>query len=285
MLETPKDFPRRTDVRQSTLLHLIVDYAPGDLAVAEVISAVAVHAPDFFTPHVTSVQSFNTLETGFVLGQLGLQRQGLRPEKMVIYANCAPRKDRREARHDNQGEKLVYARLRGGVEVVAVNSGHTLSVVKNEIESLHAVKVDRGGSQFRSRDNFPPFVGAVMSGAELQSLLGEKLEPTKVIPELPNAVVGYKDSFGNLKTTIRSSSTLVKNLTPGQHVTVSINGKSIDVQVATGSFNIAEGGIAFAPGSSGHVDRFWEFFQRGGNVWDTFDRPRVGAPIDLQVIQ
>ena len=47
---------------------------------------------------------------------------------------------------------------------MAVNSGYSLSFVREELKELWAIKVDVGGSQFRSRDNFPKLVGMAARG-------------------------------------------------------------------------------------------------------------------------
>jgi hypothetical protein len=261
------------------LIHMIMDYAPGDLALAEVVSALAAQIPGDYHWHVTSVHSFDTISTGFTLAQLGLQREALRPSDTLIYANCAPRKDRREARSNNEGEGLLFGVLRSGVSVMVVNSGYSLSFVRDELEELWSVNVDTGGSQFRSRDNFPKLVGLAARGD--RSFLVEKLNPHSVIPDAPKSAVGYVDSFGNLKTTLRDGDSELAGLQPGQRVGVLINGVRMSATVAAGSFNVQEGDIALSPGSSGHDRKFWELFQRGGSAWHTFKKPRPGATIEL----
>lgn len=259
------------------LIHMIMDYAPGDLACAEVVSALAAQIPGDYHWHITSVHSFDTISTGFVLSQLGSQSESLRPKDTIIYANCAPRKDRREARTNNEGEGLLLGILKSGVKVVVVNSGYSLSFVREDLAELWTLNVDAGGSQFRSRDNFPRLVGQVARGEE--GFLGERLNPLEVIPEPPQSSIGYVDSFGNLKTTIRHGDPEVTGLAAGQRITIEIGGVQMTATVAAGSFNVQEGDIAFAPGSSGHERKFWEVFQRGGSAWHTYKKPRPGSPI------
>lgn len=258
-----------------------MDYAPGDLACAEVVSALAAQIPGDYHWHITSVQSFDTISTGFALSQLGSQSETLRPKDTIIYANCAPRKDRKEARTNNEGEGLLLGILKSGVKVVVVNSGYSLSFVRNDLAELWTLNVDSAGSQFRSRDNFPRLVGQVARGEE--GFLGERLDPSEVIPEPPESSIGYIDSFGNLKTTIRHGDAEVANLNPGQRITIEISGVQMTATVAAGSFNVQEGDIAFAPGSSGHERKFWEVFQRGGSAWHTYKKPRPGSPILIRL--
>lgn len=262
------------------LIHMIMDYAPGDLACAEVVSALAAQIPGDYHWHITSVHSFDTIATGFVVAQLGNQSAALRPQDTLIYANCAPRKDRREARANNEGEGFLYGKLSSGVGVMAVNSGYSLSFVREDLVELWTLHVDAGGSQFRSRDNFPKLVGQAARGE--MSFLRDRLNPLDVIPEKPASAVGYIDSFGNLKTTIRDGDPVLHGLTPGQRVLVEINGVEMTATVAAGSFNVREGDIALAPGSSGHARKFWEIFQRGGSAWHTFKKPRAGAPVEIK---
>lgn len=262
------------------IVHVVADYATGDLAFSEIVSALAHHLPADFKWHLTSIHSFDTVSTGFVVAQLGMQSSALRPEETIVYANCAPRRDRTEARHNNEGEGFVFGVLRNGAKVLAVNSGFSLSFVRRDLSELRVVKVDRGGSQFRSRDNFPQAVGYAAYGKT--DFLGEELDPLKVIQEPPRSVIGYVDSFGNLKTTMREGDLEVAELEPGQRLTAVINDVEMSVTVAAGSFNVKEGDIAFAPGSSGHERKFWEIFQRGGSAWHTYKKPRPGARILLK---
>jgi hypothetical protein len=262
------------------LVHVVADYGAGDLAFSEMISALARHLPSEWDWHATSVDSFDTIAAGFIVAQLGLQDESLRAPQTIIYANSAPRRDRSKPRKNNEGEGLVYGVLTNGVPIVVVNSGYSMSFVRESLAGLWTANVEKGGSQFRSRDIFPPVVGKVAKG-ELD-FKGKKLDPLKVIPPPPHGVVAYIDSFGNLKTTYRDGHEELKNLEAGQKIKVEINGVVRVATVATGSFNVDEGDIAFAPGSSGHDRRFWEVFQRGGNAWATYAKPRVGSQINLQ---
>lgn len=262
------------------LIHVICDYALGDLAFAEVVSALRHYVDNEYELQLTSVGSFETVATGFAVAQLSLQDQNLRPHDMIVFANCAPRKDRTEARKNNEGEGILYAILNNGVPIIVVNSGNSLSFVRDEIKELWSVSVPSGGSQFRSRDTFPYIVGQIARGD--LSFKKDKLIPRDVIPEVPNNIIGYVDSFGNIKTTFRNSELSIANLSPGQRVTITINGIEMSASVAMGSFEVHEGDIAFAPGSSGQETRYWEIFQRGGSAWHTFRKPRVGSFIHLK---
>lgn len=261
------------------LVQMVMDYDNGDMAEGEVRQELCRYLPAGWQIHLTRINSFKTTETGFVVGQFALAPRRENDPPLLLYVNCAPRKDRRASRDDNEGEGLVYGRLKNGVEIVAVNSKYSLSMVRSQLVSLRAVAVDRGGSQFRSRDNFPPVVGAVAQGLDIEPWLGEELDPLKIIPQFKDGFIGYIDSFGNIKTTFRTSSSALKDFKPGQEIEIDINGTEIVARVATGSFSVPEGNFALAPGSSGWDQRFWEVFQRGGNAAQSFKNPQVGAQV------
>ncbi|OIP97549.1 hypothetical protein AUK40_02835 [Candidatus Wirthbacteria bacterium CG2_30_54_11] len=249
-------------------LHLVADYGKNDLAFNEVITHLKLSHPhvDVFP---ISVPPFSTIATGFVIGQLSLQAA----EGMGIYANTAPRKDERQARLRNAGESFVYARLKNGVPIMAVNSGYSLSFVKKEIAALHRVKISNEGSQFRSRDNFPEPVISIMRGEV--NHIGAAVNPD-TIPDPPEKCVVWIDGYGNIKTSIRLSSIKYK---PGDAVKITLNTTTHQATFAPGTFEVHEGELAFAPGSSGGDDRFMELFLRGGNAYKAFNKARVGQEI------
>jgi hypothetical protein len=262
-----------------SFLHLICDYAPGDLAWAEIIASVEARIPPHVRTHLTSVRSFDTIATGFAVAQLAMAEPPMRPEEMVIFANTAPRKDRHKARKNNAGEGLLYAVLDNGVQVVAVNSGHSLSFVRDHIIELRTTQAPDRGSQFRSRDFFPQIIGQAANGK--RSFVRRKLDVQRVVPAIPANVVAYIDSFGNMKTTIRDGDALTASLKTGSRVKVVINGTVRTATVATGSFNVEEGDLAFSPGSSGHAKRYWELFQRGGSAQAEFRGAKTGDFISV----
>jgi len=262
------------------LVHIVADYSPGDLAFAEMVSALMKQLPDNYSVWGTSVASFDTIALGFEVAQLGLQDESLRPEKTIIYGNCAPRKDLDRARSNNEGEGILYARLSNGVPILVVNSGYSLSFVRDEIECLHAVNVERGGSQFRSRDIFPPLVGKVAH--EDFDFLGAELRPSDVIPGAPSGVIGYVDSFGNIKTTFREGDPTLSSFKPGQAIRITINGITRPGLFASESFSVADGETAFGPGSSGRNKRFFEVFRRGESIHDIFKNPPVGSSVEIE---
>jgi len=260
-------------------VQLICDYAIGDLAWAELASVFTVNLPPNVRIHMTSVRSFDTISTGFALAQIGLAPEELRPRKMLVFANAAPRKDRRDAKVNNEGEGLLYAKLNNGVYVVAVNSGFSLSFVREDLVELWSTNAEEEGSQFRSRDFFPRIVRGV--ALEDFSFLRTKLNPADTIPLPPPRAVAYIDNFGNLKTTIRSGDDLISSIASGTRVRVRIGSVIRTATIATGSFNVMQGDLALAPGSSGYEKRYWELFTRGASAWHEFGQPTVGSKISI----
>jgi S-adenosylmethionine hydrolase len=250
------------------------------MAWAEICSVFTANLEAHVKMHLTAVRSFDTIATGFVLAQLSLAEEQHRPKGMLVFANTAPRKDRHTPKVNNEGEGLLFAKLKNGVFVVAVNSGYSLSFIMPEIAELWSTNAEEHGSQFRSRDFFPRIVRCI--AIEDFSCLQHRLDPENTIPEVPPNIVAYIDSFGNLKTTFRSGDKLVSPLSSGMRVKIKIGGIVRAATVATGSFNVMEGDLAFAPGSSGQDRRYWELFTRGGSASEEFHHPAAGSEISIE---
>ena len=259
------------------LVHIVADYGQGDLAFAEVVQRIKLHLPDA-EPVLTPVPPFSTLAAGFCVAQLGLNPA---PPGTIIYHNVAPREDDEEARTGNEGERLAFALLPTGVRVVGVNAGYAFSFVCDAAEELRWASVDAEGSQFRSRDLFPRAAAGIASGRP--DSLAEELKPSNV-PEVPVSRVAYVDGYGNVKTTIRSGA---GNLPSGSVARVRIGNAQVEARVSDGSFEVEEGNLAFAPGSSGWTAQgreiAWiELFLRGGSAWEEFGRPPVGSKLEVE---
>jgi S-adenosylmethionine hydrolase len=259
-------------------LNLIADYGTGDPAFSEVIQRLQMALPQAQI-NVLSVPPFSTLATGFWIAQMGLNPG---PAERIIFHNCAPRQDDPEARQNNEGEGLTYALLSNGVKVIGVNAGYTLSFIKHHAKSLQIINVSRGGSQFRSRDVFPPAAAAIANNDF--SLLGDVLVPDR-IPDVPLDRIAWIDGYGNIKTTIPAH---LVNLEPETKVVIRVGDVVSDAIYSDGSFRVSEGTLAFAPGSSGwpsaegEAPQYWmELFLRGGNAWERFGRPRVNQQVSL----
>ncbi len=256
------------------LLHVIADYRPMSQEFGEILQRVWAQNWDLDLVVVpTSVPSLDTVGTGYLVAQLAL---GENPPGTVLFVNTAPRKERKGAMTNNAGERLVWARLANGVEVVGVNSGFSLSLLREQITDLRALKVEDAGSQFRSRDFFPQAVADVLHGRH-EARLGEALDPA-VLPVFPESVVMWIDGFGNVKTSVRRSVSEAR-WKEGQKVHVDINGKRATALVTGGVFSVDEGELAWSVGSSGHDDPFMEVFLRGGRAADLFEKPHAGQVV------
>jgi len=232
----------------------------------------------------TSVPAMDTIGTGYLVSQIA---RGPNPPGTVMYVNTAPRQEQREAMNRNAGEKLVWARLKRGVELVAVNSGWSLSLLRDEIEELRWLRVSHRGSQFRSRDFFPQVVADVLHGRHEDRLLRE-IDPA-TIPDFPRDVVMWIDGFGNIKTSIRASERTGSSSDAaadprwreGEKIHITIGDRRATA-LATGEvFSVDAGELAWSVGSSGHDDPFMEILLRGGSAADLFGRPAAGTPVLL----
>lgn len=262
----------------AVFIYVLADYGDlHDLAFAEVKQKLIFEAGDLDVRISTfSVPAFDTVATGFALAQTAVNSALGKQHK--FYVNTAPRKDDLSPRVKNAGEGFAYVRLHNDVEVCAVNSGYSLSFVKQAARDIRLLNCEKAGSQFRSRDVFPPAFGKIMHGNYEE--LGEDI--TEQIPSPPRSVVCYTDGYGNMKCAIAPDE--IDHL-KGQDISLSINGKSHVARVSDGIFGVADGQLCLSTGSSGWTlpdgtkKQFCEVVQRGGSAADTFGRPAGGAAV------
>jgi hypothetical protein len=82
---------------------------------------------------------------------------------------------------------------------------------------------------------------------------------------------------------MRENDLQFRELREGDQVRVKIGQVPRVATVTAGSFNINEGELALAPGSSGYENRFIELFLRGGSAQAHFDgKPVVEAQVRIQ---
>lgn len=253
-------------------IHLIADYGIGDPAFAEVIARLKKFVPEAeIVP--TSVPLFSTVATGFWIGQLSLYDP---PKGAVIYANTAPRNDDAAPRNNNEGEPLVYARLRSDVQIVSPFAEFCFSFVRDDISEFRRVLADNHGSQFRSRDIYPKVVAQIVR--QDHSALGPPL-PTDSIPDIPLNRIAFIDGYGNMKTTIRQNEW---RQSASGFTTVTINGITKQAAIAPGIFSVTPGSLVIAPGSSGGKNPFLEISKRAGSAAQVFDYPPVESTVIIQ---
>lgn len=244
---------------------IIADYGIGDSAFSEVMLQLRSFIPNgYIIPQ--STPPFSTLNTGFWIYQIALTPN---LKNTYIFSNTAPRKESKNAQKNNGGEKLMYAKLKNGFEILAVNAKYVFSFVKPYIQDFRFVNVQNQGSQFRSRDYFPKAVAQMIN--KDKTFIDNK-GSIESIPNAPKNLIASIDGYGNIKTTTKASQV---KFNPGQTITIEIHAQKHLATYTDGVFNIKEGELAFAPGSSGHNDKFMEIFVRGGNAHRLFDNPNV----------
>ena len=246
------------------LIHVVADFGKEDLAFAEVTQQLLRRLPRAQVV-ATPVPPFSTLAAGFVAAQLAAAPA---PPETLVFVNVAPRRDDPDRRVDNDGERLIWARLPGGTQVVGVDAGHAFAFLAEAAAELRLLHCATRGSQFRSRDLFPDAVARVALGDD--GVLGPALPPAG-LPAVPAGRAAYVDGFGNVKTTWRWAA-LPAGLRVGDRVRVTVRGRALDGLVADGAFAVPEGELAVSPGSSGYLRadgervRWVELFLRGGTA-------------------
>jgi hypothetical protein len=203
------------------------------------------------------------------------------PGERVVFHNVAPRRDEATPRRANEGERFTAAEAPNGTLVVGPNSGYSLAFLHDQAPPFY-LDVPAAGSQFRSRDFLPAAVGWLVAGD--RGDVGEAI-PAELVPRIPAAVVAYTDGYGNLKTTLDEPPAA-----NGERVLVRVGHASATAIVSDGSFAVAEGELALAPGSSGWPlreggeRRFLELFLRGGSASARLGHPASGTPVVVSPI-
>ena len=269
-----------------TLIYVIADYGNlHDLAFAEVKQRLC---HELGSNHVNSdietyaVPAFDTHATGFVLAQTAIN--SMLGDNHKFFVNTAPRKDDITPRVDNAGEGFVYARLFNDIVICAVNSGYTLSLIKEAAKDIREINCENAGSQFRSRDKYPPEFARIAAGDT--SNLGRSVDPDD-IPDFPDYALAYSDGYGNLKCAIEPQA--LEKL-KSREVKIDLNGHYHYARVADGIFAVADGEFCLSRGSSGWTlgdgrkREFCEIVKRGGNAAKAFGKPPGGAKIQIEPI-
>ena len=212
-----------------------------------------------------------------------LSRHTARGPGNILFLNCAPRKKQRGVNDNNKGEDVYTGILPNGTLVAAVGE-ESFTFFRDLIErgelELYKANVQTHGSQFRSRDFFPPYAvvlthqirakaneekwKAGLSVEERKALLSElgvvdtekklSLEHVSDISKTPRVV--RVDTHGNLKLNIRPG-----DLAPelrNQQLVVTINDTSTVLGLGKSMFDKGEGYINLSRGSTG----IWPDYQR-----------------------
>jgi hypothetical protein len=256
------------------LVHIIADYGPSDLAFAEVVQRLKGYLPDA-EPVLTPVPPFATLAAGFCVAQLGLNPA---PAGTLIYHNVAPRQDAREARVANAGERLAFARLPTGVRVIGVNAGYTFAFVREVAEELRWAAAPAAGSQFRSRDLFPQAAAAIALG---RPGTGGGHRPVGH----PRGAGAADCLYRWLRQPKDDHPVPYRCHAPGTIVRVRIGHAEQDAMVSDGAL-LSNPAACLGSGrrmaiSPRQRDALDGALPTGGNAWEAFERPPVGARIEF----
>ena len=252
-------------MNEPIIIQLIADYGVGDAAFAEVVQKLT-NLDRTIRVAATSVPAFSTIATGMWIAQFSSVNAF---PGLIVYSNTAPRIAITKQTSKTLGGSLAYTKLANGTIVIAVHIGYCFSFIKNAITRLHLVNVANVGSQFRSRDYYPDAVVALAQGDT--TFIGKEI-PVSSVPDVPGNRIAYIDGYGNLKTTVRRSGSTVP---VGTRVRISCNDAVLEGVVADETYDVHDGEISFAPGSTGGEDRFMEIWVRGMSAWEAFGKPRV----------
>ncbi|MDE1768627.1 MAG: hypothetical protein KGH67_05610 [Candidatus Micrarchaeota archaeon] len=268
---------------------LIADYGKGDPAFVEVKQHISALIPNARIEEV-SVEPFSTIQTGFWAHQFAINHSVFKSLKRggnlmgvggtFLYINTAPRKDDLSPREDNGGERLVYAKLSNGVEVVGVLSGESFSYIKPLITELREINISRNGSQFRSRDTFPIALRAIVKKS-YEGILGDEID-NEAIPDRTMWRVAHVDGYGNLKLSTMCSEAGFEEGEPLKIRVGNLN-RYVEAVYSKGIFAVKENQLCLAPGSSGiKGENFLEISKRGASAWDVLGKPKTGAEVAVE---
>ncbi len=230
--------------------------------------------------HYNNTPAQSWIQGGFDFAQT--TRYETRGVGNVTFLNCAPRLDERGKKGNvsNKGEPIYVAILPDG-HVISANSRYNFTFFRDMVENgtleIFEANVQCDGTQFRSRDIFPPHV-AILANQVAQNLIhlkpGMSLEDRRAflerigyvdtkkalrledIPELEQFTVATIDVHGNVKTNTRKS-----DLTDAQiealeekPFKILVNGEDSGFEgvFTARMFDRGDDGKGISAGSSGH---------------------------------
>ncbi len=246
-------------------LIVIADYCSDTLVTQELRSAIEGYLKDPSGVNLSFVASFpSTIHTAYLLNQVITteERYG-RPHETVIFVNTDPRLERHEKADHAEGSRGLIIKLKSGLIVTGPNAGYCFSLIIDKIERIYTYSGLEKGSQFRSRDNYPPLLANLMDYLEEDLDLQEASE--SLIPNYSKHHVGHIDNYGNLKTTIAQSQ-LKGKFEYGDNIEITISGARQNAKYVDNLFGGSVGELVIYPGSSGNPeDRFLEI-----SAWSHF---------------
>jgi hypothetical protein len=264
---------------------LICDYGQNDLAFIECYNEFMYEFSKIFNNNIyittISTKAFNTTENGFIVGQIANNSKLIKSGIHLVFHNCAPRKDNKEKRKNNDGEGLGCSILKNGVIVIGVNSGNSFSFIKEDVYNL---KCETKGSQFRSRDIFPNYIAKIFAeyfiskNNSFEDILKNHISTKQDKPLIKQDTVVYIDGYGNIKNNIN-----LEQFEDGSYVEIEINKiKRKAIVSKDGIFSVNDGDLVLSYGSSGWNDfRFSEIVLRGGSASILFEKPNTEDEIKV----
>ena len=142
-------------------------------------------------------EPFATLSLSFLLAEAEFNAGD------VVLFNAAPR-GASEMQTDNRAGVMVFVVLKNGALLVGPNEGHSLTLIKDQVQSIYLKKGDDGnqaGTQFRSAYVFPKAAGEFVATADdqiLSAYLPQDLDQWPWRP-IDKDYILWIDSFDNIK--------------------------------------------------------------------------------------
>lgn len=234
-------------------LIVIGDYCNDTLVCQELRSAVTGFLKDATCVQISFVHSYpSTIHTSFLLNQVVQteERYGV-PRELVIFVNTDPRIAGEAGVAKAEGAKGVILKLANGITVIGPNAGYCFSFIKSKIETLYTYEGLEKGSQFRSRDLYPPVIAYLMDYLDDEMDLADG--DRALIPDYRGMHVAHVDNYGNIKTTVKHSDFKGK-YEYGEEVKVEIRGIKAKATYVDNLFGGGVGTLVIYPGSSGNPD-------------------------------
>lgn len=205
----------------------------------------------------------------------------------VVLFNAAPR-GAEKTQTDNRAGVMVFVVLKNGALLVGPNEGHSLTLIKEQVQAIYLKKGDDGnqsGTQFRSAYVFPKAAGEFVATAPEQVL-------TKYIPqdlaswpwrEIDKDYIVWFDSFDNVKLSamrelVSEENYIVRFLRDGKLM------RELRMPYKTNMTQLALGELGIITGSS-FAHRGLEIVVRTGRVGMVRTRQRLLQEygLDLQI--
>ncbi len=246
------------------------------------------------------IPSQDSFAGAFDLAQLS--RNTIRGIGNIVFLNCAPRKKERGVEKNNGGEAVFIGMLPNGT-IISATSTESFAFFKDLIASgdleIFQARVQKNGSQFRSRDIFPWFCALMADRVAGQYTTWKPVQTTQerrhflestlkfiefenkldinAVPDLPLQIV-RSDTHGNLKLNIRHED--IRSAFPDeQFFWAVVNKNAVRVCLNKDSFSGPAQQFVLSEGSDGRwkntisgkaLSGFAELFLVGGRAINKF---------------